>query len=383
LSRGTGDYKLIRKMPWIVYAVVLFFFGLNLLIIAVPRLAPLLSAFYSAFDMGQVASGIPQFGAEEDEFQRYQFFKDFGLYGVTLMCAYFVPTTLLSPIWLGRFLCFAGMMVGLLLSGFRSYIIYAGGMFILGSYFYRGVGSAIKALTVGGVAAFVLMLGHGVIYKLPLAAQRALAFIPAPLRIAKLDSVAVDAGTASTEWRVEMWVDALTTNRYITDKVYGDGFGVTKQQAAEVARMLSYHNDYRVIQQSAAMYGDFHSGPVSTIRVSGYIGLGLMTISLLLIARRAARMIKATKGTPLFQPALYIGMPLVFEPFWFFFVFGGYLSGFFAISLGLGSIKMIENSLERWRAENDADLRPAQEQDTALEWKAADLPELEAPASRS
>ena len=58
--------------------------------------------------------------------------------------------------------------------------------------------------------------------------------------------------------------------------------------------------DPRESQENMLISGDFHSGPVSTIRFVGYVGLALFFPLLVGIAVYAARLIKRAKGTPYF-----------------------------------------------------------------------------------
>ena len=107
-----------------------------------------------------------------------------------------------------------------------------------------------------------------------------------------------------------------------------------------------------------AISGDFHSGPVSTIRVVGYVGLAFVYILFIPLAIAAAKLINQTKGTPLFEPTLFFCMPIVFEPFWYTFVFGGHPSVIPFAAISLGMMKLIQNSLSAHRAAQDSRVEP-------------------------
>jgi hypothetical protein len=377
LGRASTSAKWLQRLPWLCVGVLFAFFTVNVAIYFNPALGATWAPFYTGFDFSRVDAMRPLYalGAEETDMVRYEFFRDIGRFGSIALCAYFAPPTLVSPWYLGRFCAFALVMAGLLLSGFRSFIVYAGGMFFLGSYFRCGMGSAVKSALLGLGVALLLLLGHGTIYKLPFSAQRALAFIPEWLSPGKLDRDAIDAGVASTEWRTEMWILALTTDRYITDKIKGDGFGITKQQLAEMVRIQTIVGGSQEGQENMAIVGDFHNGPIATIRVVGIIGLTFSYILLFMLARRAFRLIIACRGTPLYSAAMFFGMPIVFEPFWFTFVFGSYSEGPGAFAISLGLVKMLENSLAQWRIS----VSQAETEVPATETPVAPVPHLALP----
>lgn len=368
LSRLSASPRLLRRSGIFVVSAVGVLFILNAGLIVAPNFAGIATQIYSGFDMYFVdgtsadLSGAPSVGsaAIDAGTARIELFRDIGKYACIFLCAYFFPPSLVNPLNWKRSLSFTATMVGLLLSGFRSFLIYAGGMFLLGSYFRKGWVAVFRSAATALIAALVVMLGHGTIYELPFAAQRALAVIPEFLRPVKLDERAIDAGTSSTDWRVEMWIQALTTNRYISDKMLGDGFGMTRMQIAAYQKAVTRgpisHEDS---QEHMAISGEFHSGPVSTIRVVGYVGLAFVYILFIPLAIAAAKLINQTKGTPLFEPTLFFCMPIAFEPFWYTFVFGGHPSVIPFAAVGLGMMKLIQNSLSAYRATQNSRVEPA------------------------
>lgn len=357
LCRLDAPGELIRRSAKYVFGAVIVVFLLNVVLVFVPALAGVASQFYSGFDMYFVdgtsadMSGMPSAGAAalDAGTARIELFRDIGKYSCIFLCAYFFPPTLLNPMKWKRSAGFLATMIGLLLSGFRSFLIYAGAMFLLGSYYRKGWTSLLRSSGFGVLMVFLVMLGHGTIYELPFAAQRALAVVPKFLRPVALDERAIDAGTSSTDWRVDMWILALTTDKYITDKVLGDGFGMTRMQIAAYQKAATLgpisHEDS---QEHMAISGEFHSGPVSSIRVVGIVGLLFVYVLIIPLAIHATRLIKRTKGTPLFEATLFFCMPVVFEPFWYTFVFGGHPAVIPFAAFSLGMMKLIENSLERY-----------------------------------
>lgn len=364
LSRLSAPIKTMRRVPLYAVSAVGVLFLINVAMIYVPAIAVLASTFYSGFSLYFV-DGVGEAGgggvaAIEGGIARYEFFRDIGFFACLYLCAYFSPPTLLNVMQWRRSLAFFAAMAGLLLSGFRSFLVYAGAIFLMGSYFRKGWSSVLRSSSAGVLAVFLLLLGHGTLYNLPFAAQRAFAIVPSFLRPSQLDENAILAGESSTDWRVEMWILALTTDRYITNKVLGDGFGMTKMQLNAHQRAARGGNtSHEEGQEHMAIAGDFHSGPVSTIRVVGYVGLVFLYLLLIPMAFKAVKLIRRARGSPLFAPTLFFCMPIVFEPFWFTFIFGAFSIVFPFLAYGLGMMKLIENSIEEYESSRVKPLVPA------------------------
>lgn len=353
LCRLKTETARMRRVPMYALGAIIVLVCLNVLIVFVPSLADYAAQIYNGFDFYYIDGTMMDNGtgagggrvALESDTARVEMFRDIGKYSAIFLCAYFYPPTLLNPVKWRRSIAFFATGLGLLLSGFRSFLVYAGGMFLLGSFFRKGWVSVIRSAASSIVMLFIVMLGHGTLYELPFAAQRALAVVPKSMRPVELSERAVADGESSTDWRVEMWILALTTDRYISDKLMGDGFGMDKQQQTAYQKAAVRGVSYEEAQEHMAIAGEFHSGPVSTVRVVGYIGLVFIYLLLLAMAYHAAKLIRRSKETPMFAPVLFFCMPIVFEPFWFTFVFGAYGMALPFLGFSLGMMKVIENSL--------------------------------------
>jgi len=93
-----------------------------------------------------------------------------------------------------------------------------------------------------------------------------------------------------------------------------------------------------------------HSGPVSAIRYVGVVGLTIFLVLLLLIARRAARLIRRAQGTPYYPMAVVMGLGTILTPFNFLFIFGTFETDFPGAMLAVGIQQMLENSLAVYEA---------------------------------
>lgn len=305
-----------------------------------PSIYPALVLFYSGLDRsGYALAGA---GVTGDGVQRFMGFRDLGRYGGTAICSFFPPLSLLLPINFGRFLGFGVVCAMLLMSGFRSEIIYFGVIFFLGIYFRSGWGGVIGPVLAVVLTIVVTTGGQGYIYQLPLEAQRALSFLPG-----KWDPRAIDSGRGSTEWRVEMWKIVLTSDRYIRNKFLGDGFGFPRREFESIQQMSRFGAQTDAMTREVAMIaGDYHSGPITTLKFVGVPGVVLFYLLMFAMAREAARVIRRAKSTPYFPFALFVGMPIIIEPFFFTLIFGGFNTALPQAIFNLGMLKLAKHALD-------------------------------------
>jgi hypothetical protein len=198
----------------------------------------------------------------------------------------------------------------------------------------------IRLSLVGFACLAVLITFQGRLYQLPLSAQRALSFLPG-----KWDYFAVKEAKASTDWRVRMWTESLFTDKYIQSKAFGDGFGFTKRQL-EWVMANTFNMSDEDQQEHYLRVGGVHSGPVSTIRYVGFFGLAIFTWLMIAMAKMAWRLIIRSKNTPFFAACLFVGVPVVWEPFNYYLIFGGFDNAMPTAIFGLGMLKVLKNSLD-------------------------------------
>lgn len=99
--------------------------------------------------------------------------------------------------------------------------------------------------------------------------------------------------------------------------------------------------------------GGFHSGPLSTIRFVGFVGLVPFYIWMIYLAFYSAKLIRGAEGTPFYAPAIFFGVPMVIEPFYFTFVFGAYEGALPQIILNGAVLKLIYESLQAYKASQE------------------------------
>ena len=248
----------------------------------------------------------------------------------------------LSPFWL--FLILLSIACALI-GGFRSGLAAAILSYIVGTAYRGGFGALLLggALGVGGIALLAVV---NLVAPLPPNVQRSLTFLPGTW-----DQRYVDDAKNSTEWRVEVWKEVLLTDRWIQNKFMGDGLGFNKQQLAYQLTLNDKQTTRKGIsgmdlhREGVLVSGDYHSGPVSTIRVIGYVGLAFLIFFQIRLAVHAHRQILRCRNTEWQPLAMLIGIPLVWGPVFFHFIFGDFRSEAIALLMGAAMVRILERSL--------------------------------------
>jgi hypothetical protein len=98
-------------------------------------------------------------------------------------------------------------------------------------------------------------------------------------------------------------------------------------------------------RESILISGDYHSGPVQTIRVCGYVGLAILIIGMLRVAVHAHRQIERCRNTEWFSTALFIVAIYVWHTFSWVFIFGSFSGGADALLMGTALVRLLEKTL--------------------------------------
>lgn len=345
MQRAPANLRDIRFLPLILLAGAAVSSAAGMLIDYAPDLAGWLGQFYSTFTPPDVleaqASGTDVIG-------RKAALSVIGSVGIRVLVSYFVPLTLILPFYPVRFFATALSFLAILLSGFRSAfftaVVYVG----MSSWFRKRKRDLVVFATAGSVLLVLLSIGNGRIFNLPLPVQRAMSFLPGDW-----DYRAVSDAQGSSEWRFEMWKLVLTEDKWIKNKVLGDGFGLSGYDLSviEGAKYTGFGMINGHQNEWALMVGAYHSGPLSTIRYVGYVGLALFFPLMLLLAFRGVKLINRSRGTPLFHVALFVGMPVAFAPLVYVFMVGAFDSNMPEALFSAGLLKMLERALAKF--END------------------------------
>jgi hypothetical protein len=333
--RITPEYA--RKIPLWILAVTAFSALAGAVAFFTPQVGIILGRVYSSFAPTSL----------EDEIiageTRLTFFSGLGGQLILYVVAQTNPLSLIHIRHLGALCLYLSGLFMIFLSGFRGAI--------LSSILYTTLAVFLRDRFLGMVkiALAVIVLISGAILlsftniNLPQTAQRALCFLPG-----NWDPEAVDSAKDSSEWRFEMWEIALTSDKYIHNKIFGDGFGFMRADYERGVDMLYGRTSLREGEARQEMFlldGDFHSGPISGVKVVGYLGLTLLIPLLAIFAKMGYRLINISNGTPYESCCLFICIPIIIHPFVFIFIFGEFKAVLVYIMISVGVMKMLQKSI--------------------------------------
>jgi hypothetical protein len=280
---------------------------------------------------GQASSRIGALGSIGDAIAR-------------IVVAYVSPLrALLHPLWAPLILISVAAAAG---SGYRNAVASVGLTYLIGLAYRGGFGSVVIAFFSGamGLAALAFV---NLAAPLPPNIQRALSPFPGTW-----EERHVEVAEQSTEWRVEMWKEALFTPHWIQNKLLGDGLGISAREYQMLQSMevggegLDSMGSGMSQQQEAMMItGGYHSGPVQCVRIVGYVGLIVLLLAMIRMAVHAHRQILRCRGTEWYPIALFIGVPLIALPIFHVFIFGDFGRDVSATFFAYGIIRLLEKNL--------------------------------------
>ena len=257
------------------------------------------------------------------------------------VCSFISPVkALLDPFW-GSLLLFT--VLGAAYSGYRNAVVTVGSTYLVGLAYRGGFGYLMLA-ALGGTGAVAMLAAVNLMAPLPPNIQRSLTFLPGTWEQRYRDDA-----KGSSEWRYEIWQEVLTSDKYIQNKWMGDGLGFSSDAFRQSVAMADTNgtgvSGFDVQRENILVSGDYHSGPVQTIRVIGYIGLLFLLLAMARLAIHAHRQILRCRGTEWYPLALFTGIPLITYPFFFAFVFGDFQGGATTFMLGAAMVRMLQNNL--------------------------------------
>ena len=231
-------------------------------------------------------------------------------------------------------------------SGFRNVAGAVGLTYLVGLYYHGRLTSVLVAMLFAVIGLVFLAIGN-LIMPLPANIQRSLSFLPGTW-----EERYVSDGEASTNWRVEVWKEVFLTDRWIQNKWFGDGLGFT---ANELAMQQSAGartgggrfgvSGFDAHREVILSNGDYHSGPVSAVRVIGYVGLLIMALAQIRLVVHAHRQIMRCRGTEWYPVTLFFCIPIVWTPAFFWLIFGGFVADGPAILMSAAMLRLLENNL--------------------------------------
>jgi len=280
-----------------------------------------------------------------------------GVSGVLYLCARYNPLSLISPLHPLRVALFFSALIAIFLSGFRSAILFAIAAFLLSAVLRRKAAELLVAsgAAVVGLTLIVSLQGH--VLQFPKTMQRSLSWLPGDW-----SEEAREDAEGSSRWRFEMWEWAWNDDRIMRDKVWGQGFGLSLDEMNIIANALLSGQQGAVFsggsdREQFMITGTFHSGPLSTIKYIGIVGFALYYPLMCYMAVLAWRLCRRAQGTPVFSLTLFVGIPIMYEPFNFVFIFGGLDSNYSQLLFWAGLLNLVNNYLDAFER-NSAPILP-------------------------
>jgi hypothetical protein len=309
-----------------------------------PQVGNALNSIYSGVGPSATFGAVE--GAAELGTTRVAPLAPAGTLSVLALCARYNPITLVSPLYPGRAILSALAFGAIFLSGYRGSLFAAFVFLFLAVILRRQLRDLWVAGGVGIVLLVTLISLQGNVLQMPLTMQRALSWLPGDW-----DQSAVADAEGSTQWRVEMWGWAWNDDVILRDKVWGQGFGFTIEDMNLIANSLAGGMSGSTLlggsdREQFMITGTFHSGPLSAIKYIGTVGLALYLVLMFYMVVLAWRLCKQARGTKGFSLALFVGIPLIYDPFVFIFVFGALDENYPTLLFKAGLLSMAQRYVE-------------------------------------
>lgn len=328
-----------RSFRWaiLLHIVVTSFDGLLSLASGFsPAFAEAVLPYYSNVSMDAVSS--INYDSDVTEVRLTQFSQLGSILGL-VACSFWRPVAALDLRKPWRGLIAITGVAAALLSGFRGNVSSLFFRFVVGSL-VRGKPWDVVVILLAGFIAIAGVIAIAPVSRLPYSVQRILTVIPgAPVR----DDIAREAQD-SIDLRVEMWERALLTDRYIDNKILGDGFGIKKDDAALITLWSQGDRQIRAqvhVEEVLMAIGAYHGFHAEVIRFTGVVGLICATTTMIIFFKVSSQQIKAHKDGEIFGYVIFLGIPFLIMPFWYWFVYGDYRQMFPPALAMAGMLKLL------------------------------------------
>ena len=170
-----------------------------------------------------------------------------------------------------------------LIGGFRLYVVYCF-VFLLCASYYKKQLSILVLILLSVWGGLVLLSQTRVIESFPVPIQRSFSAVPCVEVMKWIE----DGAQESSEWRYRMWEWALNPREgLIKDYIWGDGFvqyGSDIRREAYLKSVGRAQFANKIMGEQGRDYaerGGWHSGWMTAIHRTGYVGLALLTVWLL------------------------------------------------------------------------------------------------------
>ena len=345
LSRVQISLKLAKVFPWFFLVPAWAVATLDLIGRLLPQTSYILNGVYSGVGTSSTSAIVQQ----EARLGETRMTGVVGAGVTTLLTLYskYNPLTLVSPLYPGRFLVLVVGFSAIFISGYRGALLFAVIAFLL-STILRG---RFRDLWIAGaiaiVALMVIVAAQGTFVQLPTTMQRALSWLPGDWS----QEARADAENSS-RWRFEMWQWAWNDDRILRDKIWGTGFGLSIDDMNLIANsMLAGQGGASLLggsdRENFMITGTFHSGPLSSVKYIGVVGLCLYFPLMCYMAFLAFKVCLKARDTPALPLALFVCIPIIYEPFNFTVVFGALEGSYPQTLFWAGMLHLTRNYVDK------------------------------------
>jgi hypothetical protein len=335
--------RLALKLPKYILFVSVFTAIAGAIGFFLPQVGDELSLFYSTFSSTGTIGITADYPSNFSAGARWVFMQGLGISLILYVVCACNPGRFMDINNLRYAVLYVLGIIAILTSGFRSAIIQGLMMTTVAVMARDWIMGLFKLI----IAVFFLASGAIAIsylpIKLPTTFQRALSFLPG-----NWEQVAILDAQDTTDWRLEMWKLVLSSDRYIHNKILGDGFGYLRadfERSLEIASGKEHLSQTDAQQEVFMIDGDFHSGPIGAIRFVGVVGLALLLPVFFLSVKMALSLIKSSKGTNYEFSSFFFSIPVIISPFFFVFVIGDYRQDLVTLMFSIGMMGMLKNSI--------------------------------------
>lgn len=338
--------KLAPKFPLIIAGPAIILSALAMAAFFIPGIGKIVYPFWTG--VGLDRSVIEAAGGTASEatsgISRIPGSSLIGITTVQLLCAYFPVAHIISPMSPGLFVIFVAALVLWLVSGFRSgFIVYSTYLFF-NCVLRRRFFDLIPAFLAGILLFSILIAGQGTLFNLPAGMQRSLSFLPG-----NWNHEAASDAEASTDWRINIWKEVWGNKEFIKNRWLGDGFGYSAYDLKIQIDAILGQGGYTDGTTAQMVSGAYHSGPLSTIRYVGAVGLLLYFGLQIGLLAYSIKLVRRAWGTP-FQPiTMFLAIPQLYGFVSFYLIFGGFDSDFPRSVFMAGLMKLVDLSMRDYQ----------------------------------
>ena len=253
---------------------------------------------------------------EEGMKSRFSYFAEVGMM-ITILVYGCVPFSRIVFSIKYLFLMAVGF-VFVLISGWRTHFIIYGAAGIACALIKREMIIMVVCVLIAYCGIFYLGL-RGSLHHLPYGVQRTLSLVPG----IQVDRSIARSAKASSDWRVEMWKQALDPRTgQIIDYVWGDGMFRSKGMIERYMRAIARREAVMADQQAFMTTKQWHGGFVTNISAIGIVGSSILGLLQLWTMFLVIRVCRALRGSDYYKYALFQTVGL-FSGVFFYYISTG------------------------------------------------------------